>query len=222
MLLAGIAFLLFFFIIVIAFTKLKVRLIIHHREGNDLIEVKMSIWFGLIHYTYTVPMINWDDEEDSIVMKQELNVDVAETNKKTKQKKKMTVNMLIERYQKVRQLIADIKGFNQIMKRFFSHISITRLEWQSQFGAGDAALTGMLVGGIWSLKGIAIGMISQAVSLQAYPKIDITPNFQQTLIETKLLCMFSFRIGHAMVAAFRTLKYWKGRKQRWQNIQFKA
>ncbi|WP_010678427.1 DUF2953 domain-containing protein [Bacillus timonensis] len=97
-----------------------------------------------------------------------------------------------------------------ILKSFLKKISITKLEWHSHIGVGDAAHTGVITGIGWSIKGTIVGVISHYLSLKTDPDYSITPSFQRAVSETRLRCMIHFRIGYAMVAGIRMIKRWRG------------
>jgi hypothetical protein len=46
------------------------------------------------------------------------------------------------------------------------------------------------------------------------PQLTVTPHFQAAVIHTELTCMFQFRIGHAILAGLKLIKFWKGGKPR--------
>jgi hypothetical protein len=90
------------------------------------------------------------------------------------------------------------------------------MEWNSMIGIGDAARTGTLVGALWIVKGSIIGVISNYIRLKEMPKLSITPNFQQAISQTRFSCMIQFRIGNAMLAGIKLVKYWKGGKPKFR------
>ena len=49
--------------------------------------------------------------------------------------------------------------FIEFFAHFLKKVNVTELEWHSTMGVGDAALTGMLTGALWTIKGSIIGMI---------------------------------------------------------------
>jgi hypothetical protein len=48
--------------------------------------------------------------------------------------------------------------------------------------------------------------------MKEMPKLAVQPNFQQMITSTDLLCMFQFRIGYAILAGLKLIKFWKGGK----------
>ncbi len=42
------------------------------------------------------------------------------------------------------------------------------------------------------------------------PNLSVTPHFQFAILQTQLTCIFQFRIGHAILAGLKLIKFWKG------------
>ena len=81
------------------------------------------------------------------------------------------------------------------------------------FGAGDAAVTGSFTGILWALKGNVIGLVSNYFKLKQQPQIIVEPKFDQLMLNTSFSCIFSFRIGHAILAGIRFVRHFKKGRQ---------
>ncbi|MFS0864539.1 DUF2953 domain-containing protein [Fredinandcohnia sp. 179-A 10B2 NHS] len=195
-------------LLLIAITKLTIYIDLNHSQDDDRIKIKFSIWFGLLRYTIKIPMVKVDEDTPSIVFKEEKKANVQE--QKSKKKKKYSFSEFLGSIQDSRTILERVIGMTSIIKDFISKITISKLEWHSHIGVGDAAHTGVLAGLGWSIKGTLVGLISNYMKLKAHPEYSITPSFQRAVSETKLVCMFHFRIGHAMVAGIRLIKKWRG------------
>lgn len=194
-------------LLLLGLTKIKIAIHYHHRRDDDSLEVQFKIW-GIRVYTYKVPVIAIDDESASIAFEQEKQNPVDQKENK----EKVTKDELIERIKDFQNLLKQIVDFNRIMKRFLKHIIVSRFQWSTRVGLGDAAWTGVAIGAIWGLKGNVVSMISHFMQLKADPNMSVEPLWQGTLSETDLSCMFSFRIGFAMRAGLQIMKLWKGRR----------
>ncbi len=86
-------------------------------------------------------------------------------------------------------------------------------------GIGDAAHTATITGVLWSVKGGLIALLSHYFRLKEMPALFITPNFQRPDIQTHLKCMIQFRIGNAMLAGIKLVKYWKGGRPKFHSKQ---
>lgn len=52
-----------------------------------------------------------------------------------------------------KQFLEQVVGFHKIFRRFLQKVTVRDIKWHSRFGLGDAALTGVLTGAVWSAKG---------------------------------------------------------------------
>jgi hypothetical protein len=195
------------FITLIIFSKLHVKLFFSHTKDNVELSIKLRLWF--FRYTIKVPLVRIDKETNSIVVAHEEQAGKKEKEKEASSKQ-ITPTDILNSFSDTQEILQHIVSFHKIVRRFLKKVSIHKLEWHTTFGIGDAAITGVLVGAGWAIKGSILGIISQYMMLKTTPRITITPLFLQTLSHTKLTCMISFRIGNAILAGLRIVKYWKG------------
>ena len=55
----------------ILLTKLKVHIKYSHAQDNDSFKIQLRAWFGLLRYTFDVPLIKVDENSPSIVVEEE-------------------------------------------------------------------------------------------------------------------------------------------------------
>jgi hypothetical protein len=212
---------LLFLLLLISFTKLTVTLDLNHVGGNDQFKIKFRAWFGLLRYTINIPLVKIDDDGPNLILKQEQKAGSDNTaNKGSEKEYKVTPEDALNDISDIKEFVQHIVGLHKIIRRFLRKIKIKKLEWHSQLGIGDAALTGMLTGAAWAIKGGLIGLISQYMKLKTTPVVTITPEFNMFCSRTKLQCIFQFRIGQAMLAGIRFIKYWKGGRPKFKNKPF--
>lgn len=79
-------------------------------------------------------------------------------------------------------------------------------KWDTDIGVGEASDTAIVVGIAWSLSSLVVAGISRHVAFaDTRPSIRINPRFNQITLDTSLFCIFESRLGHIMIAGFRTL-----------------
>lgn len=198
----------FLLVFVLSMMKLSITIFFQHAQDDDKWKITFRTLFGIIRYTIHIPLVKIETESPGIV------VDHKETVKNISESKpkrsKYTPKEMIDCFQKIKEFAQHVIRLNEIIKKFLRHISITKLEWQTKIGTGDAAATGMIVGLGWSLKYSLVALFSKYMKLQTSPCLMITPSFHEAISETKFVCMIHFRIGHAMLAGIRIMKYWRG------------
>lgn len=195
--------------IVILFTRVKIFLDYFHGNDNDHLKVTLKAWGGLIKYKIDVPVIKIDDNSPSIVAEKKTETGPGETLKKD-QTTQVDKNDVLNSIHDIRQLLTHIAGFHKIIRGFLKKVTIRNIEWHTMVGVGDAAATAVITGAFWAAKGGVIGIMSQYMKLKEMPVMTITPSFQQTISITSFKCMFQVRVGHAILAGIKLVKYWKG------------
>ncbi|MCM3759642.1 DUF2953 domain-containing protein [Alkalihalobacillus oceani] len=198
-------------LLLIMVTKLTISIIYRHLKDDDLLEVIVHVW-GMRVYTFSAPVIQLDDTSLSLIVKEEQKVGPKKTNKT----QSFTIHTLLNDIQLFNDLVHHVVGLHQITKRFLRHVTLNQLDWHTVFGVGEAAMTAQLSGVIWGLKGSIVGLISHYVKVRQLPKLQVDPRFQEVITQVSFSCMFSFRIGHAIVAGLMLLKHWKQRPTRSQ------
>lgn len=198
---AGLILLIMLFLI----TKVHITIRYLHHRDNDSLTVRFRVW-GIISYTYKVPLIAIDSESPSIVLKEETQKGHM---KKQTNKKKITKHDILDKMAFFQRLLENIENFHKILKRFLSHMTVSQFDWHTRFGLGDAAWTGIATGAVWSIKGNILALMDHYMNLLTNPQLSVEPVWQEEDSETNLSCMISFRIGHAMGAGLQIVKFWK-------------
>nr|WP_246188287.1 DUF2953 domain-containing protein [Metabacillus lacus] len=156
-------------------------------------------------------MVKVDNSSPGIELRKEKNFgEDRQVPDSQKHYDKITKKDVLTDIKDIKELLEHIVTFHEIVKRFFRKVTVTKFEWHSQFGIGDAAATGVLTGAAWSIKGALIGILSSYTRLSVLPALSITPVFVHKDSKTVLHCMIHFRIGNAILAGLRVLKHWKG------------
>lgn len=196
-------------ILAIILTRLSVILDYYHGQDNDDLSITFKAWYGLIKYKIAVPLIKMDKNSPSIVYKEKVRTGEKEKTKK-EDDKKFSADDLVRDLHNTKELINHVFSLHTIVRKFLRKVSVQKIEWHTNVGIGDAAYTGMLIGALWTVKGGIIGIISNFMKLKKMPIISITPNFQRAISQTHITCMIQFRIGNAMLAGIKLVKFWKG------------
>lgn len=196
-------------LVLISFTKVNVYIDFYHGQDNDHLIIQFKAWAGLIKYKINVPMIKVDDDSPSVVVKEKVEQGPKEIDKK-KETKKFTAEELFKTLKDTKELLEHVVGLHRIIRGFLRKTYIKQLEWHTIVGIGDAAHTGMIGGAVWTVKGSIVGLLSNYMRLKTMPTITVTPHFQMAISQISFKCMFHFRIGHAIFAGIKLVKFWKG------------
>lgn len=199
-----------FLMFVISILKLSIFIDFQHLDDDDHLKIRLKTLFGLLRYTINVPLIKMDKQSSEVIVSQQEGLGDMENELGKKQMKRYTPEETIFSLKLIKQIATHVIDLHVIVKKFLSHISITKFEWHTKLGTGDAANTGLAVGIGWSVKYGVVAVLSKYMKLKSAPLLSINPDFLQPVSETKFVCMIQFRIGHAMLAGLRIVKYWRG------------
>ncbi|MEH6940629.1 DUF2953 domain-containing protein [Bacillus sp. JJ722] len=203
-----IVLLLIFLVICILFSKIKIRIHYYHGNDNDQLKIIIKALFGIISKKIDVPVIKVKKDSSSVVIKES-----TESNTNTeKQKKRITIQDILNSIDDTREIIAHIKDTYPIAKKFLEKVGVQQFQWQSAIGTKDAALTGKIIGAIWGAKGIAQAFVYKYLSVQCQPSYQVTPHFNRSLSVTDFRCILSVRMGYAILTAFKLVRHWRGGK----------
>ncbi|EIJ79272.1 hypothetical protein PB1_16984 [Bacillus methanolicus PB1] len=203
-------------LIIVFVTKLTIYVNYDHVQDNDHLKLEFRAWLGLIRYKLKIPLIKIDENSPTVVLKEEKQMG-NEKKPSKEEAKQYSAEDLLNSLKDTKEILTHVIGLHKIIRKFLKKVTIKQFEWFSVAGIGDAAYTGILIGALWAVKGSIVGIISHNMKLKVIPKIIITPNFQRAISKTTLRCMFQFRIGHAMLAGIKLVKYWKGGKPKFRS-----
>jgi Protein of unknown function (DUF2953) len=199
------------FILLIIFSKLTISLNYFHHNDNDELKIQFRIWFGLIRYTINVPLVKIDDNSPSIVVKENTQMgDYSSEKESPTKEEQITKESVMSKLTNAKEILQHITNMNVIIRKFIKRIVIKHFEWHSLVGVGDAAHTGIITGALWTLKGSVVGMLSNVLRMKEMPILSVTPHFQMAILQTHITCIFQFRIGYAIFAGLKLIKFWKG------------
>ena len=121
--------------------------------------------------------------------------------------------------EKVEGYKAKYKEYKSVIKTFMkltrNKIEIKNLELCLNYGCSDAAKTGILYGVLWG----ALSAVHNALNLyfnSDYPKVNITPDFQNKKFEIKVYGILRVRLVHIInaILKIKLMEIKKNRKER--------
>lgn len=200
-------------VLLLIITKLNITIDLIHDGDNDHFTIKFRALFGIVRYTINIPLVKVDIEEKEIVMKEKASIGTEGNNEK-KDRARITPQDILDRLHDVKELANHVIHLHKIIHKFLQNVYIEKFHWHTCIGTGDAADTGMISGVAWTIKGIVLQWISRYMKWKEKPVLSITPDFYHAVSKTSLTCMIHFRLGYAMLAGLRFVKYWVGGKAR--------
>lgn len=98
------------------------------------------------------------------------------------------------------------------------NIYVHHIAWTTHIGCGEAYATGLVLGPMWTVKGIVIGFISRHVNGLSASNVHllIEPYFTEEKLQSEVNCIGSIRIGKAIYTLIKRRKMntqWIRRRQ---------
>jgi hypothetical protein len=207
-------------IVLFAFVPVQVHVRYSRIREDDHIYVRVRALF--ITYTIEMPTAKLIAKVHSGEL---LNWTIAR-GLQTREKKRGSFTLTLEKIEKIKKLwyfsLENIYGYKTWLRRTLRIVKVEEFRWQTEMGIGDAAVTGTLIGLLWSVKGAVLSLISNFFTLNTQPRIDVRPRFHETVFITNVSCIFKFWVGQAMFAGIRMVFYWLREGHIWRNIRSKA
>ncbi len=124
-------------------------------------------------------------------------------------------------------LMKQLRYYTRIYKRLIARIlaalACEKLSWRTGFGAGDAALTGMATGLLWTFKTQTYAYMQRRLKSVARPVIRVSPLYTRDGVEIELECIFSITLGNVINAIATTIQHLgRGDDRKWKNTRSKA
>ena len=169
-------------------------------EGNEWIKFVFYTRHGLLRYEYKVPLVK--KEGDKVKFKLVKGQSKEMQGGSEKNKKLMPFD-IFKKYLSVRTYITDHKSLFLDIIRYLNKKDIhVELSIKLKQGTGDAGLTGLTCGLIWSAAGILITYLSRYLKVFS-KKIKITPCFDKSIFEVDASCIFHARLVNIIVVLIK-------------------
>lgn len=148
-------------------------------------------------------------------------IKVYDSKKKKKQK---TVNVKKKKEEEFEKNYRSIKMIVNFIRRVFDdknddilyilrHIKRTfdvkRLDVALDYGFGDAAVTGIMGGGIWLVLSNAAAFVSKYIDVNDILNIAVKPHYTEKIIEFKINFVFTVRVYHLIHTLRHILRFTK-------------
>lgn len=190
-------FVLVFLVIIIFFSRLTITAHYVHNNQKDHLTVRIVALFGIVSKTLSIPGELKKKKAEKAVKKQ-----IKEREQSWFKKMKADAKM-------VKDFLHLLNESKHTLRKFLKKTIVHELSWVSMIGAGDAALTGKIIGAAWSIKGIVQMLVYQFLTIRCRPCLDVSGFYNHKVTSTEFHCIFSIRVGDAILTAVQILRYWK-------------
>ncbi len=125
---------------------------------------------------------------------------------------------VLERINSVKKGYEEVKDvIDEVVKFSHDHVEIRDIYIRVRYGTGDAAITGIIYGGIWTLVGNIYSTVCRFWKVQ-FPRLELEPVFGGKAFEIEAEGIIKTRLVHIITTAIRSLKIYKNsKKQKGEN-----
>ncbi|HHV72686.1 MAG TPA: DUF2953 domain-containing protein [Clostridia bacterium] len=128
-----------------------------------------------------------------------------------KDKNRLSVNKID--WQKVLVTIIKVKNLVRLYRSQIAYLTRSthclHFEWHTEYGANDAATTGVRLGIIWFLKGILLAILENKIIFwNKNPLVEVIPNFNQPCLNVNFCCIFAIKLGHIIIVGIKVVGQW--------------
>lgn len=185
-------------LILIPFTSITIR-VTYLRDGSDdeLIAIVAGL-FGLVNIKRETNLIKLMMSLRSGV---EMEHEIEATKKGRPIKESSSFLNYKEAVWEFRRALRLYRRYRKAIDFLRERITVKELSWETSLGTGDAAVTGMAVGLMWTLKTAVISILDTRLRNLTLGAVEITPSFDCAKFRTKFDCILRFKIGHAIIAS---------------------
>ncbi len=175
-----------------------------HHDDHFYIEIKAL--GGLVYHKFVIPV--WDFRIDQLLPYLRLKSETFEspggqTSSLHHEHVIGSVDHVMEKFTRLRQ---RWEQYRPVLGLVLKHMSCTQFEWITQFGLGDAALTGIGTGFVWMIKGFVIALLRQHSRFDIRPNLTVRPVFSRSLFHTSFNCILRLHLGDIMVVRLLLVK----------------
>jgi hypothetical protein len=189
------------------FTTMRVEILFTRTKGNHHAEIKFTAFWEMIHYRVKL-------DGGGVTGKAKKKADHVAASAGGEREDFSTT------YQR---LLCQLPLLQATLCWMLRKVTCEKLSWGTTVGTGDAAETGVLIGLIWTIKSILLGLAAGYIRWDQSPQLEVAPQFNRAILEIQFHSIIRFRLGHAILAITRLLTHMrKGRGRKWQIIPFKV
>lgn len=196
------------FLLAILFTTITLRLRYWKQGENDQFTFDLSIWRGLIHYRMAIPVIKV--QQPAGEQKKKLQPGFwkhlwprpaykIRTEEVKRRGHRLLFNILY-------LATSETRRYYPTILYLINRVKLRRFNWSTEIGLIEPALTGMLAGTAWGLKGFVSSYFYRLFAPgRVKPVLNVRPNFKTACFNTNLDCIFAVRFGYIIFTSLKAL-----------------
>lgn len=185
---------------ILIFMPVTISIKILKDNTNDKIILKSNTLFGLIKYKIEIPFVDLE------MAKNKLPFIKLNTETKKNQDGPVTENksrITFEEMKKIKKRVEYfLKHYSNVVGYVLEKLRSRYFLWITELGIGDAAITGMISGFFWILKGELMTIVSNNIKCSKVI-LNVIPRFNEKIFKTTFHCIITIKMGYIIIAALK-------------------
>lgn len=177
----------------------ELRVSYHRAHHDDHFYIEIRSLGGLVYHKFVIPI--WDFRIDQLMPYLRLKSETFEapSERAGMAQHEHVISSVEHLREKMIRFHRRWEQYRPVLGLVLKHAYSTQFAWITEFGLGDAALTGIGAGFVWMFKSLALGWLHQHSRFDVKPHIGVKPIFTRTVLHTSLDCIFRVHLGDIMV-----------------------
>ncbi|SDK49852.1 DUF2953 domain-containing protein [Natronincola ferrireducens] len=190
----------------ILFVNIKIDLGMMRKGENDEINIRISALKELIKYETTIPFVDFFDGGRSIIrarIYKKAKIARTEASLSGEEGQNEGLN-----FDEIKAGIDLIKYFYRRYWKVYQYINrkiiIHQIQWCTEIGLEDAAVTAIASGFLWAIKSNIIVFLKTGFTLKDI-QINVIPCYASEKLTTTFHCIVTLKIGYIINAGIKML-----------------
>lgn len=192
-------------LLLIALSKVTVTINLELANDINQLSVNISSLYGLLHKTWNYSLTNIVADQADYLH----NYSEPAAKKLTDNETEMNLLARISQYKQALAKALHYVDLYKVATYFLKKVKVNEFRWLTIIGTGKANTTAIIVGQLWSLKAMFLGLVGNFCHVKHNPHFNIVPNFYGRQFQVSFKCIVQLKIGHAILTALKLLKEWQ-------------
>lgn len=193
-------------LVILLYAKIYITLRYQRDDTTDDLVVMVHLFKKLLVYKMQLPAIEIEakiKDSDWLQSKFKAKQKTTPTERMPEEKFiRKTINFYIMHPGRIRHVFRLFRYGARLYMRLMGNMIVAlyceQLIWKTSYGAGDAGMTGVINGMLWTIKGLMMTRLKKRVIFIKKPIINVNPIFGADHLKVNFQCIFSIRLGNVI------------------------
>ncbi|MDD4601706.1 hypothetical protein SDC9_05864 [bioreactor metagenome] len=185
-------------------SKLIIYIDLRYQRSNtdDYIAVNVYLGKTILLYSMKVPMIDLVKNDELLWLESSIKTNEVKVKTHIHRERRFLWNVYKIYFwhpRRLKRMLRSVQYYSRLYRRIVlklvNSLACEHLKWETKYGSDDAAITGIMTGAFWALKGMLVTVLKRRFVFREQPQLSVSPVFGQPCFEISFQCIFSLRLG---------------------------